>query len=118
MKVFFFITHIRQLTFLTKQTKSSAQREAKKGRQDYCELIKAKSQNFPSKKQPLPVTPSPNPATISRVEAQRERGKVKGGESVNVLKINPCSFFFQVPALSEQVAGGEREENWEGGAGL
>jgi hypothetical protein len=27
-------------------------------------------------------------------------------------------FFFQVPALSEQVARGEREENWEGGAGL
>jgi hypothetical protein len=52
------------------------------------------------------------------VEAQRERGKVKGGESVNVLKINPCSLFFQVPALSEQVVGGEREENWEGGAGL
>jgi len=36
---------------------------------------------------------------------------------VKALKINPCSFFFfQVPALSEQVAGGEREENWEGGA--
>jgi len=53
------------------------------------------------------------------VEAQRERGKVKrGGGSVNVLKINPCSFFFQVPALSIQVARGEREENWEGGAGL
>jgi len=27
-------------------------------------------------------------------------------------------FFFQVPALSVQVAGGEREENREGGAGL
>jgi hypothetical protein len=52
------------------------------------------------------------------VEAQRERGKVKGGESVNVLKINPYSFFFQVPALSEQVARGKREENWEGGVGL
>jgi hypothetical protein len=49
------------------------------------------------------------------VEAQRERGKVKGGESVNVLKINPCSLFFSSP---EQVAGGEREENWEGGAGI
>jgi len=93
-------------------------RERQKGGQDYCKLIKAKSPNFPSKKQPLPVTPSPNPATISRVEAQRERGKVKGGESVNVLKINPYSFFFQVPALSEQVARGKREENWEGGVGL
>jgi len=28
--------------------------------------------------------------------------------------INPCSFFFQVPV---EVVGGEREENWEGGAG-
>jgi len=52
------------------------------------------------------------------VEAQRERGKVKGGESVNLLRNNPCSFFFQVPAFSVNVAGGEREENWEGGAGL
>jgi len=52
------------------------------------------------------------------VETQRERGKVKGG-SVNVLKINPCSlFFFQVSALSVQIAWREREENWEGGAGL
>jgi len=48
------------------------------------------------------------------VEAQRERGKVKGRGSVNVLKINHCSFFFQVSALPEQIAGGEREENCEG----
>jgi len=44
--------------------------------------------------------------------------KSKRGESVNVLRNNPCSFFFQVPALSVQVAWGEREENREGGAGL
>jgi len=57
---------------LSNQTnQSSAQREA--GGQDYCELIKAKSPNFPSKKQPLLVTPSPDPAIISRVKAQRER---------------------------------------------
>jgi len=48
-------------------------RERQKGGQDYCELIKAKSSNFPSKKQSLPVTPSPDRATISLVEAQRER---------------------------------------------
>jgi hypothetical protein len=29
--------------------------------------------------------------------------------------INPCSLFFQVPV---EVAWGEREKNWEGGAGL
>jgi len=38
---------------------------------------------------------------------------IPGGSVEN----QPLLFFvFQVPALSEQVAGGEREENWEGGA--
>jgi len=35
------------------------------------------------------------------VEAERERGKVKWGGSVNMVKIKPCSFF----ALPDQVAG-------------
>jgi len=52
------------------------------------------------------------------VEAQRESGKVKGrGESVNVLKTNPCSLFFLSPSvISTSSRGGGREENWEGGA--
>jgi len=34
------------------------------------------------------------------VEAQRESGKVKRrGESVNVLKTNPCSLFFLSPSV-------------------
>jgi hypothetical protein len=102
MTVFFFITHIRQFSSNQTNQIKCTERGKKRGGGDYCELIKAKFSNFPSKKQPLPVTPSSDPATISRVEA---------------LKINPCSFFFfQVSALSEQVVGGEREENWEGGA--
>jgi len=76
MTVFFFITHIRQ--FSSNQIKCIER--GKKGGQDYYELIKAKSLNFPSKKQPLPVTPSPDPTTISQVE---------------VLKINPRFFFFK-----------------------
>jgi len=53
------------------------------------------------------------------VEAQRERGKVKRGGGISECVENqPLLFFFQVPALSIQVARGEREENWEGGAGL
>jgi len=55
----------------------------RQGGQDYYELIKAKSPNFPSKRQPLLVTPSPDLAIISRVKAQRERerqSKVGGGD--------------------------------------
>jgi len=79
MTVFFFITHIRQ--FSSNQTNQiKCIERGKKGGQDYYELIKAKSLNFPSKKQPLPVTPSPDPTTISQVE---------------VLKINPRFFFFK-----------------------
>jgi len=67
----------------------------------FCKIPK-----LPQQKATPPCYPVLDPATISWVEAQRERGKVKGG-SVNVLKINHCYFFFQVPALPEQVAGGE-----------
>jgi hypothetical protein len=55
----------------------------------------------------------------ARVEAQREKGKVKGGGGINKsVEEQPLLFFFQVPMLLVYVARGEREENLEGGACL
>ena len=53
---------------------------------------------------PYPVSLSPNPV-------QRGRRKVKGGgESVNLL-------FALFPSVISTFSRGERDENWEGGAG-
>jgi hypothetical protein len=57
------------------------------------------------------------------VEAQRERGKVKGRESVNVLKINHCSFFFSSLSVTRTNSrggeGGElRREREQGNEGM
>jgi len=72
--------------FVTKQTKLKKNPYPK----DYCELIKAKSPNFPSKQQSLPCFPVPGcgPRLCPGGSIKRE-GQSKGGESVNVLKTNP-----------------------------
>ena len=56
----------------------------------------------------------------SKGRKSRERGKVKvkRGNQWMCWGTTIALFFFQVPALSIQVAEGAREENWEGGAGL
>ena len=56
---------------------------------------KQNGQTSPAKSIPYPVSMSPVSHHIKEL-------------------INPCFFFFQVPV---EVVGGEREENWEGGAG-
>jgi len=106
--VFFFITHIRQLTFVTKQTKLKKNPYP----EYYCELIKAKSPNFPSKQQSLPCFPVPGsgPRLCPGGSIKRER-QSKGGGISECVENQPLISFFSSPSVISQVAGGEREEN-------
>jgi hypothetical protein len=51
------------------------------------------------------------------MEAQRERGKLKGGIS-ECVEEQPLLFFFSSPSVISTSSREREEENWEGGAGL